>query len=115
MMLKTELHDTSAYTGVRKRATDDDREWFARHPARKFRLRYWIQGEHDRELTLSADQVHYTVCTLVVQIAPGVRVRQAFLLRPGLPPPETCPEGICARIWEQVKSLSERDELKGAS
>lgn len=61
-----------------RRACEDDRRWFASHPRRTARLRRRIAGEfHPCEEQAGGGRL-----VLVVQVAPGVRLRSvAPLLR----------------------------------
>ena len=63
-----------------RRAIEDDRRWFLRHPSRSVRLRNPAPGEAESlatdEITLPAVASGYPLRIVVLQHAPGWRVRR---------------------------------------
>jgi len=60
-------------------ASEDDRRWFEAHPNERQRIREPFPGE----LQAAVPPGHYVAGVAVIQLAPGVRARQAILLEIG--------------------------------
>jgi hypothetical protein len=58
-----------AQAAIVERVMDDDRDWFAAHPERRWRLRQYVPGEGAPLDEPGATDV------VVIQIAPGIRIR----------------------------------------
>ena len=60
-------------------ASEADRRWFEAHPNERQRIREPFPGEFQAAVPPG----HYVACVAVLQLAPGVRARQAILLEIG--------------------------------
>jgi hypothetical protein len=69
----------------------DDRMWFATHPGRRYRFRPIIKSE--RLVLIAPHATH----TLVEQIAPGIRLRLAYIWTPRWLPDDDTTLGALAR------------------
>ncbi len=71
-----------------RRAIEDDRHWFLRHPNRTARLRNPVPGEAEAmsagtDYHLPADALGYPLRIAVVRLSEGYRSRRPVWTRPG--------------------------------
>src|SRR4051794_40157771 len=78
------------------RASDLDRGWFKRHPARAHRVRRMVADEYPPE-ALFRTPLGWPTYTVVKQVLPGTRLRSAVALSRS---PCTC-ERCAADLWDR--------------
>jgi len=99
-----------------EQAMDLDRDFFARHPQRRYRLRLMQEAEREQQARVSgkyiAPRPDIIDVIAVEQVRPGVRVRSHFSTRAGFDP--DLPEEACRRIFFAVtprRLLKQREFL----